>query len=1768
MNRLDRYINYLKIYLGVEETEDGLDKVKEFVNEIVIPYGMAIKNPDYTDYLNKVPKEFFSSELFKSIPAIVSTNEENDGSEFEYLLAYFALNGVWKEILKNKDLEYFLQTQDLPIYSLFSVNSVFPSEVQSADAVSKHIKKVEDILNNSIIQSLIGQEKILLSDDLSFSDNMKMKNVIETFVATEDLLNKLGETLVMDLPPVIKNLVNSKIKTVCDKLVALYRPAFDNVVFQVIGFNGKAYRYKNINSEKKEEIEFNGTNKNSLYSLESVVETYLNQRGMSLVTEEGLILDTIPISVNEFPKLEKSVQFLWPHYALAKRHIPYFKETSDGKYTWHSKLVSDFKNFENELTNLFLRPLFYKIVYNGLELSKSLGDGKNPNEEANRLSDLLANKLYETGYSFFDFSLDYKKMSSFTAIFNDYVKGNDNACLTIPTKNKSGIEESFETAFRKGEEELKSASLKVCAIFKSDSLTIQEAGGIGTYFKLKYIVNVDLAAKEISFAYKQYNPIFESYGLDGFSPNVIIGKNEITDVPVTLNLAAEDNIVSTIMAGSGSGKGVLTLAILATLLLSNKSVIYADFKPDMAGTLWELAGKLGSPIYAIDGKGLAAKKKTPHNSGYLNNGAGFNYNMDDFKSKWSNILSEDKNIKILPYLKTMQLFAALGLARMRGNAPDNKKQILEDDEIYLILDEAQMANTIYSGAISKVYSYLKSNKKNKETEEYKRAQKFNDVFIDGLADEMKDVVITTGRMSKMHIIIIGQQTDPGQWATPQGIWKQCTFGYMVGNLKYKLQGPRAGSSPTYGVNKNLLSEEDRKLVRGYWVLTDNARSDQQEDVQRLKSYLILNENDYNLNVKTKEEYAKHGHFVQGLFKGVATDEAAYKQLVQDVTVEDELGNIVRRPEVGFAGMLEKYLTLDERKQAVSKSYNIYTAFLTEAGIVGPNAPYQSLEDYLYSFDDNYFFTANELAEAFFSGLDAIMQNRETEEVANGKIKIDKALPELFSVRSKNVDGSYVLETTAVDFENGDVVLEHNSAVNKALDWCNDIDGTVSKISDILMGDYDSRLAQNEEDKKSLEEDTELDNDSKRDRLDILNDSIAVLQEQKAAITETLNERKLYLKELKEELSKNKDKLPIYLSIPSELNSNSSLNDNFSYKYNFIDMQVIIDNFIKDGRDSTITDLKSKFSIFFNTAKLQKEDSNSLEIKKSDAQKLIKENVKKIKIACYEELSNKFASEKNISNEEFSKGQIYVKNKFNTLENDLIGLIDNAVKEQVGINGEEIEQVINTPDDNNTGGVPVGEPDGTSGEHGEGARPVEDERKQEKIDLLYAKYDEIFKDSFQEIDKNLSNLNVKTRAKGIAEFEMAKSNFKNHLQYWKNDKLIKKFFESLEKELIENSIKEEAKAHYIEKYNVKMQMYINQADSLSYKGPDGGTGGSTGGTTGGTAGFGVDEDNPLGPGGGTSPKSPMESEERRSPERKGTTVNGHKITSPIDCTGIVYDSENIDSISNVKATNKLTALITQDIKTQFGGVNNIESIAVTSSGCLVINEYTYTPQLSQEFLNSLGDAVRMDVENGQIYKVVNLGRVIRDINHNIFELAIETPKVANSSLFKSELGVRNNYGVLFKTHSNLQTIYLPDQELNRNNPNQQNSGSGLGIGSKLANLFRFGGNKNSGNYTPNPSNDYSGSDTIDRIFESKPVRILTGALGWTLGCKAVVFAATVFGPWGLLFGAFAAAGAYNEIKKSQNQNNYNRNNNSQPRNSGGGNKGQGKKPTNRRNTDTW
>lgn len=373
---------------------------------------------------------------------------------------------------------------------------------------------------------------------------------------------------------------------------------------------------------------------------------------------------------------------------------------------------------------------------------------------------------------------------------------------------------------------------------------------------------------------------------------------------------------------------------------------------------------------------------------------------------------------------------------------------------------------------------------------------------------------------------------------------------------------------------------------------------------------------------------------------------------------------------------------------------------------------------------------------------------------------------------------------------------------------------------------------------------------------------------------------------------------------------------------------------------------------------------------------------------------------------------------------------------------------------------------------------------------------------------------------------------------KNEFLMKGLVKVLQDlNVIDESVQTEVIQRYEKIYTMRLSEIYEQINSMEYGGnnaplptnPKVKTGEDTGGE--GNVGEGNVGEEEEGVG-----ETPNLVPQTQDPPHRPTGINHQRITASINTENLVYDVDTVDKVGNAVAINEIAEYLIKDIRKQFGGINNIDSIGITSSGCLVINNYAYTPQFSETFMNSLSKEMAEAISNGCIIKVTNMGKLVKALMKNCFSLSIETPIISTSVLFKRELGIRYSYGELFKRHPNLQEIYLPDEELTRNSPERENSG-GFGIGAKIASIFNIGGNKGSSDYIPDPKPEYNGNTFIDRAFESKPVRILTGALGWTLGCKAVVLAATLFGPWGLLFGGLAAAGAYKEIKNERNNNGY-------------------------------
>lgn len=93
------------------------------------------------------------------------------------------------------------------------------------------------------------------------------------------------------------------------------------------------------------------------------------------------------------------------------------------------------------------------------------------------------------------------------------------------------------------------------------------------------------------FAYKAFEKLKEK-GESVSYKNLILGQS--TDGTILRNgthgLVLDKRLFHYINAGSRSGKGVMTLNMVAAAILSNKAIIYLDDKPDMVSMLSELAG--------------------------------------------------------------------------------------------------------------------------------------------------------------------------------------------------------------------------------------------------------------------------------------------------------------------------------------------------------------------------------------------------------------------------------------------------------------------------------------------------------------------------------------------------------------------------------------------------------------------------------------------------------------------------------------------------------------------------------------------------------------------------------------------------------------------------------------------------------------------------------------------------------------------------------------------------------------------------------------------------------------------------------------------------------------------------------------------------------------------------------------------------------------------------------------------------------------------------
>lgn len=219
-----------------------------------------------------------------------------------------------------------------------------------------------------------------------------------------------------------------------------------------------------------------------------------------------------------------------------------------------------------------------------------------------------------------------------------------------------------------------------------------------------------------------------------------------------------------------------------------------------------------------------------------------------------------------------------------------------------------------------------------------------------------------------------------------------------------------------------------------------------------------------------------------------------------------------------------------------------------------------------------------------------------------------------------------------------------------------------------------------------------------------------------------------------------------------------------------------------------------------------------------------------------------------------------------------------------------------------------------------------------------------------------------------------------------------------------------------------------------------------------------------------------------------------------------------TLGTLNITKAVTEQIVENINEVIGPPDTITDFKVTKDGVLVFNDISYMPSFESAFIESLPLAIRNKVETGALIDLFDLREVYRYKNLSTFVLERESFAQGRA---RKEMGIgfRKKWSVFFKKFGLLTYIKVGSVEYVRDNPD-------TGAENKFLDLFKR-----------NPQATYNTSlseSRMDRVWDSKPVRIITSAVGWTLGVQAVWAIAGLFGPWGLLFGAIAAAQTYTTV----------------------------------------
>ena len=467
----------------------------------------------------------------------------------------------------------FVIDKSIRMKMIEKAGTIDSDEYINLKAISEKYKTQFNIINNSVILNWL-----LLQKETNKESNENNNVIIKT------LLNSAKTNT---------NKIDSDHKTLTESaILSLFEINKDlelrNKLIEILSYN--QYIQDTIN-----------------YLTQTYSFYYNNDKPYGVITNDGIYrIEKIGTdnNINEFKyKLINDKNNLFSNF------VPYIKNDKDLKAQYSYTYINDFSNFNPNENDKYCYAKFIMTIISGVlgiyEPLSSYLVKKNIN---NISSDSQLNEFL---------SLEIPKILAQIILNNNWIKNNNiEDVKKIVTENQifKNVIDGFRNAFIIEEYEKKvNTKIRICNInvLRNDKELSNKNSNTWRLFS-KYCAGTAQPAMLVtnhedtfsgqcapnsgqkiligipSWAYKNIDNIIKGGGLKWNA--IPIGKNMKTETAVKLNFGDNFGWMVNLIAGSGSGKGVTTMAIVGAAIAMKYPIIYLDCKPDMANTIHEYGG--------------------------------------------------------------------------------------------------------------------------------------------------------------------------------------------------------------------------------------------------------------------------------------------------------------------------------------------------------------------------------------------------------------------------------------------------------------------------------------------------------------------------------------------------------------------------------------------------------------------------------------------------------------------------------------------------------------------------------------------------------------------------------------------------------------------------------------------------------------------------------------------------------------------------------------------------------------------------------------------------------------------------------------------------------------------------------------------------------------------------------------------------------------------------------------------------------------------------